>query len=196
LVISERLAFAATADTSGIRMLPLAATAVLQPQTNYVITSLDTFAWIGIEQAGTTYILKGIGLAAVASAVGLFNSNGLAAASAVSVAPDETQTPVPVSFCSGASRTSVATIATPETLRNLDRYREIQLPINVSGNQVYLSLYGTGFDSVPIGMQCFSDSLSLPVTYAGPQKQTPGLDQINLKLPASLAGTGTVSITC
>src|SRR5262249_13334356 len=67
---------------------------------------------------------------------------------------------------------------------------------NVSGNPVYLSLYGTGFDNVPIGVQCFSGTVPLPVTYAGPQKQIPGLDQINVRLPASLAGAGAVSITC
>jgi uncharacterized protein (TIGR03437 family) len=49
---------------------------------------------------------------------------------------------------------------------------------------------------VPLGVQCVSGSLSLPVTYAGPQKQYPGMDQINVRLPASLAGSGTVSVTC
>jgi hypothetical protein len=62
---------------------------------------------------------------------------------------------------------------------------------------VYLSLYGTGFDSVPVAIHCYySGSQILPVTYAGPQGQIPGLDQINLQLPAALAGTGTVAITC
>jgi hypothetical protein len=43
-------------------------------------------------------------------------------------------------------------------------------------------------------MQRYSGSQMFPVTYAGPQK--PGLDQVNILLPAKLAGSGAVSITC
>lgn len=161
-------------DSTGDSLAPLIY--VSPTQINYVMTSSDTFAWIGIEHVGAPYIPKGIGLAPATAATGLFNTNGVAAANAVSVAPDGTQTPVPVISCSGTSCTAV--------------------PIDVSGNRVYLSLYGTGFDSVPMGVQCIGGSLSLPVAYAGPQKQIPGVDQINLQLPASLAGSGTVSITC
>ena len=32
------------------------------------------------------------------------------------------------------------------------------------------------------------------VHYAGPQSQYPGLDQINVRLPASLAGSGSVDV--
>jgi hypothetical protein len=51
-----------------------------------------------------------------------------------------------------------------------------------------------GFDSVPLGMQRYSGSQMFQVTYAGPQK--PGLDQVNILLPAKLPGPGAVSITC
>jgi uncharacterized protein (TIGR03437 family) len=37
-------------------------------------------------------------------------------------------------------------------------------------------------------------NLSLPAVYAGPQGQYPGLDQVNVQLPASLAGSGVVNV--
>jgi uncharacterized protein (TIGR03437 family) len=37
--------------------------------------------------------------------------------------------------------------------------------------------------------------VDLPVQYAGPQSQYPGLDQVNVELPPSLAGAGQVNVT-
>ena len=36
----------------------------------------------------------------------------------------------------------------------------------------------------------------MPVSYAGAQGQYPGLDQVNLQLPSSLAGSGDTVIQC
>ena len=77
-------------DSTGDSLAPLIY--VSPTQINYVMTSADTFAWIGIEQVGTTYVPKGVGLTPVAKAIGIFNSNGVPAASAISVAADGTQT--------------------------------------------------------------------------------------------------------
>ena len=38
-------------------------------------------------------------------------------------------------------------------------------------------------------------STSVKATYAGPQTQTPGLDQVNFPLPLSLRGSGIVNVT-
>jgi uncharacterized protein (TIGR03437 family) len=62
---------------------------------------------------------------------------------------------------------------------------------------VILQLYGTGIRnrtslsnvSVNMGGSVFT------VDYAGPQFQFPGLDQVNITLPISLAGRGTISLT-
>ena len=68
----------------------------------------------------------------------------------------------------------------------------VPLPVNLSPPaQVVLVLYGSGISgassvanvSVSIGR------LSLPVLYAGPQGDA-GLDQVNVQLPSSLAGSG------
>jgi uncharacterized protein (TIGR03437 family) len=61
------------------------------------------------------------------------------------------------------------------------------------GSQVYLVLYGTGIRdgskfSVMIG------NTPAPVIYAGPQGDFPGLDQVNVSLPPTLAGSGEVDL--
>ena len=138
-------------------------------QINYVLESTDPFAWVSIERVGSPYVPQGLAVPIVPIAPGLFTMDGgLAAANAVSVAPNGTQTPVPVSA-----------------------------PIDLSGNPVYLSLYGTGFDlATTARSSCAIAGQTLPATYAGPQMQIVGLDQINILLPKSLAGTGETSFTC
>lgn len=64
--------------------------------------------------------------------------------------------------------------------------------------KVYLALFGTGFDATDADSTMATvQGLPVPVTFAGPVPGVPGLDQVNLLLPPSLAGTGTafVSIT-
>ena len=70
------------------------------------------------------------------------------------------------------------------------------LPINLNTpGQVFLILYGTGFDAVGSGSVIATvQGVSVPVTYAGPQLQIPGLDQVNLLLPPSLAGQSLSSV--
>jgi uncharacterized protein (TIGR03437 family) len=74
----------------------------------------------------------------------------------------------------------------------------VPLPVNLGppAQQVFLVLYATGVAgrsslanvSVSIG------GLSLPVAYAGPQGDA-GLDQVNVQIPASLAGIGDTTIS-
>ncbi len=65
------------------------------------------------------------------------------------------------------------------------------------GEPVYLSLYGTGIRKRRdlAGVTATVGGLPVPVLYAGPQSDLPGLDQINLgPLPAALKGRGEVPI--
>jgi len=63
-----------------------------------------------------------------------------------------------------------------------------------SGDQVFLSLYGTGIRHYSSGVTATVNNVSVPAL-AVAQPDYPGLDQINLgPLPASLAGAGTVNI--
>ncbi len=143
-------------------------------------SAVNTFVYIGIERVGSPYIPKGMILPIQAFQVGLYslNSSGLAAANAVRLSADGSQTPVSVASCADAGCVSV--------------------PIAVTAGPVYLSLYGTGFGSLSTADSiCLLAGISAePATYFGPQLVIPGLDQVNLLLPASLAGKGDVAISC
>jgi len=74
-----------------------------------------------------------------------------------------------------------------------------EVPIDLSTGDVYLILFGTGFDaaegaSAQIQGTCPCDAQNLSVSYAGPQAQFPGLDQVNILLPNSLLGLGRLSL--
>ena len=69
-------------------------------------------------------------------------------------------------------------------------------PIRVGPGATYLILYGTGIrnrsslDAATLS----AGTLKLPVAYAGPQSQFPGLDQVDVLLPASLQSAGKVNV--
>jgi uncharacterized protein (TIGR03437 family) len=73
----------------------------------------------------------------------------------------------------------------------------VGIPLDVSSGNTALVLFGTGIQNraslsdvtVTVGSQ------TLPAAYAGPAPGFTGLDQVNVLLPASLAGSGTVNIT-
>jgi uncharacterized protein (TIGR03437 family) len=70
-------------------------------------------------------------------------------------------------------------------------------PIAFGTDSLYLVLYATGIPngSALGGVTCtIGNNFILPVTYAGPQSQYPGMDQIVVPLPASLQGVGTVRV--
>jgi uncharacterized protein (TIGR03437 family) len=120
-------------------------------------------------------------LAAVAP--GLFSANqtgaGVAAAQFVADQSNGTQTTVDIFQCSGGAGSCVA------------------VPLDVSGGNTALVLYGTGIENraalsdvtVTIG------SHTLPATYAGAAPNYAGEDQVDVLLPASLAGSGTVNVS-
>lgn len=68
--------------------------------------------------------------------------------------------------------------------------------LSAGGPEVYLVLYGTGIRGVPAAnLTATVGGVGVPIAYAGPQGQYPGVDQVNLgPLPASLAGKGEVSV--
>jgi uncharacterized protein (TIGR03437 family) len=64
------------------------------------------------------------------------------------------------------------------------------ISLGASPDKVYLILYGTGFDSASTAsVSATVAGHTAPVTYSGPQG-IPGLDQVNILLPAGLAGSG------
>ena len=73
----------------------------------------------------------------------------------------------------------------------------LPLPISLgaSTDTTYLTLYGTGFDAASkTNTTVTVNGTSVSVLYAGTQSQYTGLDQVNIQLPNSLAGSGNVDV--
>jgi uncharacterized protein (TIGR03437 family) len=65
------------------------------------------------------------------------------------------------------------------------------LSLGAATDTLYVELYGTGIRGAA-SVQCYVGGLSVPVLYAGPVAAYAGLDQVNISIPKSLAGTGDV----
>src|ERR1041385_563208 len=66
---------------------------------------------------------------------------------------------------------------------------------SASGAIRSICLYGTGIRGAANGtVQVLVNGVSVPILYAGAQPTYPGLDQVNVALPPSLAGSGEVEV--
>jgi uncharacterized protein (TIGR03437 family) len=107
----------------------------------------------------------------VAVAPGIYASNGMAAGSWIQVV-------------NGSQQVSPLISSTGSLV-----------PIDVSGGQTYLVLYGTGIHNHANPVVATIGTAQVGAAYAGPQGYYAGEDQINIQLPASLAGAGVVSVS-
>ena len=118
-------------------------------------------------------------IAPAAPALFTMNQSGLAAAYVTNVATGGTLTNKPIfSFQNG--------VYTP-------------IPIDVTSGEAYLILFGTGIRNagainVLVDTQVLEGQVLFP-TYTGPQPTFPGLDQVNVLLPAILLGSGCVNLS-
>jgi uncharacterized protein (TIGR03437 family) len=94
------------------------------------------------------------------------------------------------------TRVAPGDVQTLEAIFALQSGSYVPVPIDLSRptDQVYLILFGTGIRGAGGNVTVTVGGVSVPVTYAGPQEQYLGLDQINVLLPTKLAGAGTVNI--
>jgi uncharacterized protein (TIGR03437 family) len=153
-------------------------------QINYIVPS-------GAAPGAATVTVTNQGAAAAAGAVqidsvapGLFSANangtGVAAAGAIRVAPDGTQTWQLVYQC-GQQQGSCAAV-----------------PIDMGSatDDVILVLFGTGIrgGATPPVTTATIGGVPAEVLYSGAQPTLPGLDQVNVRLPRALAGSGQVGI--
>ena len=67
------------------------------------------------------------------------------------------------------------------------------LSLGAATDTLYVELYGTGIRGAA-SVQCFVAGQSVPVLYAGLVAADPGLDQIDISIPKSLAGSGDVRV--
>jgi len=115
-------------------------------------------------------------------APGLFTANengkGVAAAQFVTDLANGSQTTVPVFQCSAGAGCQ-------------------PVPLNLSqGGTAALVLYGTGIRNASLSdVTVQIGTMSLPASFAGASPNFIGLDQVNVALPQSLAGSGTVDVT-
>jgi uncharacterized protein (TIGR03437 family) len=146
-------------------------------QINFLVPpeTAEGYAIINIDKGKTPLVLGARSTPVRGVAPGFFTMDGTGhgppAATAIAIQSNGTRTAIPVLQCSSASQCALT-------------------PIDLNANgTVYLSVYGTGFANG--GAACDQGT----VTYSGPQRQFPGLDQLNLQLPKTLP-SGTVNITC
>jgi uncharacterized protein (TIGR03437 family) len=115
---------------------------------------------------------------------GLFAANangvGVAAAVAVRVRADGTQVTEPLIQLNSAT----------------NRYEAVPIEVSDSAEQVYLLAFGTGFRNrtATTAVTATIGGTNAEVIYAGAQGGFAGLDQANIRIPASLAGRGSVEV--
>jgi uncharacterized protein (TIGR03437 family) len=124
----------------------------------------------------STSLLAPAQIAPVAPGLFTLNKAGLAAAYVVRV--------------SGGAQT----IEPIFTLRN-GAVAPAPIDLGPPGDQVYLSLFGTGIrNAASGGVSVRINGASAPVTHPGPQTVFRGLDQVNVQLPRQLAGSGQAGV--
>jgi uncharacterized protein (TIGR03437 family) len=151
-------------------------------QVNYMVPSGAQTgpAWLTIK-SGDGKVSQGVILIAK-TAPGIYSANangqGVAAADVVTVHADQSQTVTPVFTCGSGG-------CTPQPFS-----------FGQAGDTVYLVLYGTGLRhaSSLAAVTVYVGNQSLSALYVGPQGQYPGLDQINVRLPGQLGGSGVVPV--
>ena len=167
-------------DSSGVSQLaPLAY--VSSTQVNYIVPGSAALgpATVTVTASGGATSTGTVNIAAIGPGIFEFGGTELAAADVLVV--------------NGTTQTyeNVYSVNSSGAL--------VPAPIDVSESvgQVYLVLYATGLrghSSASNSVIVAAGGANLPVSYAGAQPQYPGLDQIDVLLPPSLAGKGDVTI--
>jgi len=109
-----------------------------------------------------------------AAAPAIYSINGSGAGPAAGYVVTPTQPYVPVYACAAQCTTS---------------------PVDVSSGNAVLVLFGTGVRNSTPPVIAALGTQNVTATFAGPQGDFIGLDQINVPLPASLAGSGLVNVS-
>jgi uncharacterized protein (TIGR03437 family) len=163
-----------TVNASDGTVLPAQLYYVSPAQINYVIPkgAAPGLATVTVSSNGTAVAAGQIDIESVAPSLFTLNPANLVAANVIRVSASSQQTILPV-YTLDASGNAVP------------------LPIDLTSatDSVYLAIYGTGISNLadPNGVVASFGSLKAQVVYSGPQGYYPGLDQVNILLPRSLA---------
>ncbi len=134
-------------------------------------------ATVTVTSPGSTQAASNVVIAPVAPAVFTVNGNGLIGGFATRISSTGTQTVEPAYAVNAQGSFSAA-------------------PINMgsSTDKVYLTIYATGVQAAGLANVTVTvNGVNAPVVYAGSAGYA-GVDQINVLLPASLTGAGTVAV--
>lgn len=147
-------------------------------QANYLIPSSVAIgpAIVTVTASNATQSSGPVEITSLAPALFTLNQSNLAAANAV---------------CVSASGSQIL-----ENVYQLMNGSIVAAPLNLRGcHETVLQLFGTGIDALSAGEVQVTLAGSLgTVSYAGPQGSFVGLDQINVAIPLSLAGSGNIPI--
>ncbi len=134
-------------------------------------------AQIVVTSGAATQTASNVQISSVAPAIYTANGSGLAAAQAIQVGANAAQTTLQVT----RTDTNGATVANPIALS--------------SSTNTYLVLYGTGIAAAGTALTTATiNGVAATVIYAGPAGAGSGLDQVNILIPAKLAGAGNVNV--
>jgi uncharacterized protein (TIGR03437 family) len=88
-------------------------------------------------------------------------------------------------------RNGVTTIESAAALLSIGIYG-MSIQMDPDHDELYLILLGTGLRNRTSlqNARALIGPLEVPVDYIGPQSEVAGIDQVNVKLPRSLAGSG------
>jgi uncharacterized protein (TIGR03437 family) len=135
-------------------------------------------ASVKVTRSGATVLMGQLDVAAVSPGLYAANGNGAGVAAAASVRASTPDSPALVFHCQ--TGVALSCLSTP-------------IPPAAANDTLYVTLYATGIRGAQT-VRAFVAGQSVTLLYAGAQGQFQGLDQINLALPASLAGTGEASV--
>jgi uncharacterized protein (TIGR03437 family) len=134
-------------------------------------------AQVTVTNGSVTQTASNVEISTVAPGIMTMSGTGLPAAQVIQVAADQSQSSQMVY----TTDSNGAIVANPIAMAN-------------PGN-TYLVLYGTGIAAGGTALTSATiNGLSATVAYAGPAGNGNGLDQVNILLPAKLAGAGNVNV--
>ncbi len=170
----------AITDASGVvSQAPILAVSPTQVTFLVPATVATGTAQIAVNNGLTTLTSNNVDIATVAPGILTMNGSGLVAAEAIIVSATGTQT-TQASYSTDANGAMIASA----------------IPVGTGSAQTYLLLFGTGIANGGTGLTSVTiNGVSATVTYAGPAgPSNPGMDQVNVLIPAKLAGAGNVEL--
>ena len=148
-------------------------------QVNYIIPTgtASGLATVTVHSSAGTDLTTQYYVAPASPGVYLVNDGGLAAAYVVRVHQNGTSVVEPVF----------------QVVNNQVVAKPLDLGV-AAGDQVFLEIFGTGLRGVAqANLNVTIEGVNALVSYVGPQG-SPGLDQVNVQIPTSLAGKGKVTV--